>query len=190
MTSSESVDRRRLFEARDMVLGGLFGALAIVLPIAFHAVQLGKAFLPMYLPVLALGMLVAWEVAASVGVMAPLLSAALTGMPPAPLAPIMAVELGVLGLSASLCRGWRVPVPLVPVLAIITTRAVGSVAVLLIAPLTGFKQGVYAYLVGSVVGSIPGLVLLLTVVPAAVYVIEQTSILGRASRSSQRGGAR
>jgi hypothetical protein len=99
-------ERDRLFQARDMVLGGLFGALGIVVPMLFHAVGLGKVFLPMYLPILALGLMVSWEVALIVGCATPLLSAVLTGMPPLapPIAALMATELACLAAVASLAR--------------------------------------------------------------------------------------
>jgi hypothetical protein len=173
--------RRRLFQARDLALGGLFGALGVVLPIAFHAVQLGKAFLPMHLPILALGMLAGWEVALIVGFITPLLSAALTGMPPMapPVAPLMAPELAVLGASASLLRARGVPVWLVAPLAILAARALDAAAIVTIAPLMGFHQSVYAFVIVGLATSVPGVILQLTLVPGAVYAIERTSLLVR-----------
>ncbi len=180
-TTTESRDaRQRLFQARDLALGGLFGALGIVLPIAFHAVQLGKAFLPMHLPILALGMLAGWEVALIVGFITPLLSSALTGMPPVapPIAPLMAPELAVLAASASLLRARGVPIWLVAPLAIVAARAFDAAAILTIAPLMGFHQGVYAFVIVGLASSVPGVILQVTLVPGAVYAVERTSLLG------------
>ncbi|MGB9619107.1 MAG: ECF transporter S component, partial [Armatimonadota bacterium] len=70
------------YSARDLALGGLFGATGVALPIVFHAVGLGKAFLPMHLPVLVCGLLISPTVAFAVGVVTPLVSSVLTGMPP------------------------------------------------------------------------------------------------------------
>ena len=64
----------------------------------------------------------------------------------------------------------------------------GVVAVLTVGKLTGFEQGAVAYVVAAFVTSLPGVVLLLTVVPAAVYAIEATSVIGRARAARKRGG--
>lgn len=85
------MNRRKHFE---LTLGGLFLALALGLPPAFHLVGLGSAFLPMFYPVLLAGFLLHYRVSIPVAIMAPLVSAALTGMPPLypPVAFIMMAE--------------------------------------------------------------------------------------------------
>src|SRR6056297_2096515 len=99
-TVAEEVSR-----ARELSLGGLFIALGVVIPIAFHALgggKLGSVFLPMYLPVLACAMLVSPPIAAAVGLLTPTLSSALTGMPPIlPTLPMMVAELVVMATLAS-----------------------------------------------------------------------------------------
>ncbi|UCH97132.1 MAG: ECF transporter S component, partial [Candidatus Aminicenantes bacterium] len=70
------------YSGYDLLLGGLFMALALVFPMVFHAVGLGSAFLPMFYPIAAAGFLVALPVALVVGTMSPLVSALITGMPP------------------------------------------------------------------------------------------------------------
>ncbi|MCU0289629.1 MAG: ECF transporter S component, partial [Acidobacteria bacterium] len=59
----------------DLLLAGLFMALALVLPLLFHAIGLGSAFLPMFFPIIAAGFLVTLPAALVVGVMSPLVSA-------------------------------------------------------------------------------------------------------------------
>lgn len=78
----------------DYVLAGLFLAAALVLPVFFHALGLGSAFMPMFYPLALAGFLVAAPLAMITGVSAPLLSALLTGMPPfyPPIAFIMTAE--------------------------------------------------------------------------------------------------
>ncbi len=175
--------RRRLFEARDLALGGMMGALALVLPIAFHALGpgAGPMFLPMYYPILALGLLASWEVALTVAILVPVLSAVLTGMPPVAMVPLMAVELVVMAVAASLLRSCRLHVWPSALLALIASRAVGIGMVIGILPLVGITRGLYEYIVAGTIASLPGLAILLTVVPAAVYAIERTSMLGRRS---------
>jgi predicted membrane protein len=180
--STDAIEARdHLFRTRDLVLGGLFGALGIVVPVLFHAVGLGKVFLPMYLPILALGLTVSWEVALIVGVATPLVSAVLTGMPPLapPIAVLMALELACLSASASLARRAGLAVWPAAVGAILAARAVGTAALVTVGRLMGLEQTVWQYAVVSFLLSWPGIVLQLTVVPAAVYAIERSSILGR-----------
>ena len=171
----------RLFEARDLALGGLFGALAIVIPVAFHALGggLGSAFLPMYYPILALGLLSSWQVAFLVGMMAPVLSMAFTGMPPPPVAVIMICELAALGAIASLMRSCRLSIWPSALIAMIISRVVGIGAIVTVLPLIGIHRGIYEYVVIGSVASLPGIIILLTVIPAAVYAIERTSMIGR-----------
>jgi hypothetical protein len=180
MMPSPAISEPRLAEARDLALGGLMGALAIALPIVFHAVGLGRAFLPMYLPILALGLLAEWPVAGAVGVAAPLLSAVLTGMPPLapPTAVLMSAELLTLGMTASLARRWGLGVWPAAVIALVTTRAVGVAFLAVLGGAIGLQQGLREYLLASLLISWPGIALQLTIVPAAVVAIEKTSIIG------------
>ncbi len=172
--------RRRLFEARDLALGGLFGALALVLPIAFHALGpgAGTLFLPMYYPILALGLLASWEVALLVGMLIPILSSILTGMPPPPTAVMMVLELGAIGAVASLVRSWAGGIWPAAIAALVAARIIGIAAILTILPMIGIHRGVYEYAAAGFVASLPGEVILLTVVPATVYAIERTSMIG------------
>ena len=90
-----------------MVVSAVMAALALVLPVAFHAVGLGSKFLPMLLPLLLNGFLVPWGWAVGTGLMVPWISALATGMPPLypPVAAVMSVEGAVLGGIAALIYG-------------------------------------------------------------------------------------
>ena len=80
---------------RDMVVGALLVAGAVVLPIVFHVFSQGAGMLfsPMQLPILISAAVLPIKYSVMVAVIAPLLSSLLTGMPPLmPMAPLMAVE--------------------------------------------------------------------------------------------------
>ena len=90
-----------------LVLTALFIAAGILLPIFFHGLGLGGAvFLPMHIPVLLGGMLLGWRQGFVIGLVTPLLSCLLTGMPPLlPALPLMTSELaayGALGIAIQL----------------------------------------------------------------------------------------
>ena len=67
---------------REIVMGGFFIALGVVMPMAFHALNLGKVFLPMHIPVLLSGFFAGPIIGLLVGLITPLLNSVLTGMPP------------------------------------------------------------------------------------------------------------
>jgi hypothetical protein len=156
--------------SRELALAGLFGAAALVLPFLFHLVHLGSLFLPMYLPLVTLALLVRPVPAGVTAVVTPLLSAALTGMPPfwPPIAALMAVELGAMAvLLSALRRRWprgSVLLLLAPVLVLGRLLSVGLVflaAQAMTLP-AGFLAGI------SFLSGWPGVILMLAVVPGVV----------------------
>lgn len=81
---------------RDTACCGLFGSLALALPMLFHALGLaGAVFLPMFLPLALLAFLVRTRAAVLTALVVPFASAVLTGMPLLwpPLAAVVALEL-------------------------------------------------------------------------------------------------
>ncbi|MCE5324192.1 ECF transporter S component [bacterium] len=161
------------YRARDLSIGGLFGALGVAVPVLFHMVGMGTLFLPMHLPILICGLYVSVPVAFAVGVVTPLISSALTGMPPlVPTGVLMMLELGVLAGSASLFgRRLKLPVILSVILAMTAARLVGGLERVVIAPLMGLQQGFVAYLAFSVIESWPGIALQIVVAPIVVRII-------------------
>ncbi len=175
------------YSARDIAIGGLFGALGVALPMVFHLVGLGRVFLPMHLPVLVCGLLVSPVVALAVGIVTPLASSALTGMPPiVPTGLIMTLELGALALIASMARRWlRLPVMLSVIAAMAAARIVTGLEMLALAPLMGLKQSPIAYLAATAISSWPGLVLQLVVAPLAVASLGRISTRTTAEKELQ-----
>jgi hypothetical protein len=173
--------------ARELSLGGLFIALGVVIPIAFHALgggKLGSILLPMYLPVLACAMLVSAPIAAAVGLLTPALSSALTGMPPIlPWLPVMAAELIVMATVASLLHR-RLKLHALPtvILALLSGRVVlGLMAALMVAALpAGMQEALpelmrrpVTYVLAGTVTALPGLILQIVAVPAVVALVER-----------------
>ena len=88
---------------RNMILSGFFMAIGLLLPSIFHLIGgAGPIFLPMHIPVLIAGFFLPPFYAAFVGLLTPVLSSLLTGMPVLyPILPIMMGELMVYGLIVS-----------------------------------------------------------------------------------------
>mgnify|MGYP000881689675 CR=1 FL=1 len=129
----------------------------------FHALGpgVGPIFLPMYLPILALGLLASWRTTVLVGLIAPLLSAVLTGMPPLapPVALLMAAELAALAGVAGAARRAGLGVWPACVLALIGSRVVGVLAVLTVGHALGYNKSVWEYAVLSLGVAWPGMIL-------------------------------
>lgn len=99
---------------------GAFIALisAVALPQIVHVIgavsgmgtSLGEIFLPMHLPIILMGFLVGPYAAGTAGLLSPLISFALTGMPSSVMLPFMMIELCVYGICAGMLRNVRIPV--------------------------------------------------------------------------------
>ena len=91
-------------KAKKIALSGLFIAFGFILPMVFHMFSMGgSVFLPMHIPVLMAGFFLGPACGATVGIITPILSGLLTGMPPlVPVMPIMAFELCGYGLITGL----------------------------------------------------------------------------------------
>ena len=161
---------------RSVVISAVMGALALVLPMAFHAAGLGSKFLPMLLPLLINGFLVSADWAVLTGALVPLISALSTGMPPLYPPVVLAVSLegAVLGGVAALL--YRPRRRLWPALAtaIICGRLAAWGATWVLARVFSLPPQVAS--VAMLVQGIPGVLLQLAVVPVVV------------SQLSRRGG--
>jgi len=149
-----------------MVISAAMGALALALPVAFHAVGLGSRFLPMLLPLLVNGYLSRWGWAAATAALIPWVSALATGMPPLypPVAAIMSAEGFVLATAAAATR--RLPLVASVAIAVACGRAAALGGAWLAAAWLDLPPG-FASLAMLAQG-LPGVVLQLVVTPLAV----------------------
>ena len=161
---------------RELAYCGLLGAAALLLPVFFHLVHLGPVFMPMYLPLITLAFFVRPLPAAVTALVTPLLSAAVTGMPPfyPPVAVFMAIELALMGtLIAGVLARWPRAnewLVLVPVLLIGRVLYVGLAYgfSLVIQLPAGFVAGL------SLLSGLPGIVLMIVVVPPVVRICRRS----------------
>lgn len=157
---------------RRVTAGGLSVAMAVLLPMVFHAVGLGKVFLPMHIPVLVAGFTGGPYVGMVVGVVSPLFSAVLTGMPSLmpPVAQMMMVELGIYGLLTGILSriaSLGVYVPLLT--AVVAGRAAYGLLGCWVFPLLGMTRiPMWAPLVAAFGESSPGIVMQVMVVPPLI----------------------
>ncbi len=90
---------------RSYVLTAAFVSLAVLVPWVFHQFHLaGPTFLPMHIFVLTAGLLFGWRAGLAVGLLTPLASYAVSGMPVLTILPQVLIELSAYGLIAGILR--------------------------------------------------------------------------------------
>lgn len=162
-----------------MTWTALFLALALVLPIGFHAFGLaGRLFLPMHIPVLLAGLLVGPVSGLIVGLLAPGLSHLMTGMPPTYAVPLMSMELPVYGLVAGIFY-WklRLNVFLSLIIAMILGRLFFGLGLFVLGRFMDLPYTAAAFFSsgGAIVTGLPGIFIQLALIPVIVIAIRRRS---------------
>jgi hypothetical protein len=159
---------------RAIVVSAAMGALALVLPVAFHAVGLGSKFLPMLLPLLLNGFLVPLPWAVGTGAVIPWISGLATGMPPLypPVAAVVSLEGAVMAAVASaLYVHLRRAVWLALLPAVVAGRVVSFAAVWLLAEWFALPPAFAA--TASILQGLPGVALQVTVIPLVLEMLRR-----------------
>ena len=159
-----------MFKPRDIAYCSVFGAAAMLLPVIFHVFHLGSIFMPMYLPLVTLAFFVGPVPSALTALLLPLISGAITGMPPfyPPVAFIMSIELSVMcaiiGLLRRVFAKANVLLILIPVLLLGRVIGVGLVYLMAL-----FMKLPARFVAGaSLLSGWPGIILMIAAVPAIV----------------------
>lgn len=155
-------------------------ALGLVLPIFFHMIGAGSAFLPMHIPILLCGLLFGWQYGAVCGLIVPLLSSLLTGMPPIyPTAVAMMFELCAYGaLTGLFYRRLRWNVYPALIVAMLGGRAVSGAANAVLMNVAGKPYGMAVFLAGAFVNAVPGIIIQVVLIPILVLALERTRLFG------------
>ena len=162
-------------------LAALCAALCVGLPIAFHAIpNAGSIFLPMHIPVLLCGLVCGWQYGLLCGILGPLVSSVLTGMPPAAILPGMMVECGMYGCvgglmmervrTGSLYGDLYICLPV----AMLAGRVIsGIVKALILTPGLSFA----AWATASFVTALPGISVQLIMLPTLVVALNRAGLV-------------
>lgn len=155
---------------RELAHAGVFGAAAMLLPLFFHLLQLGKVFMPMYLPLIALAFFVRAPTAMTTALVVPMLSGLLTGMPPfhPPIAVMMGIELALMAAAISVVVD-RFP-DVNPYAVLVPVLLLGRVSYVVMVYGAAQLMDLPAQLLASVsmLSGWPGIVLMLAVIPPLV----------------------
>jgi len=160
---------------KQMIYSALFMALGFLFPVIFHMVGMGKVFLPMFWPLAVSGFFLTWPFAVAVGILTPVISFLLTGMPPVPILQLMMIELSVMVLTIRLLFvKTSLGVLWIVALGILISRIFTWIGAGWIAPLLGLPPNVYA--IKKMIEGIPGITAMLIVVPLLVNRIQSIPI--------------
>lgn len=165
---------------RQITLAGLFIAIGLILPMAFHILGPGTTFLPMHIPVLMAGFSLGLPMAILVGILTPILSSLLTGMPVIfPVLPFMILELGTYAAGTSLLYRtfkWNVYISLI--VTMILGRIMAMAAVWALVNYTTAKlPNPFIFITGAITQGIPGIVIQLLLIPPIVILLRKRKLI-------------
>lgn len=156
----------------------LYLALAVLLPIGFHAFGLlGRVFLPMHIPVLLAGFLLGPLSGMIVGILAPGISFLLTGMPPTYAVPLMTMELAIYGLIAGLAfKRLKLNIYVALLLALILGRLMFGLGLLVLGMFMQlpYSAAVFFSASGAIVTGLPGIIVQIVLIPLLVTALKRS----------------
>ena len=170
------IAHKRYHGTLDLILTGLFVGIGLLLPFVLgHAAGIpGVVLLPMHLPILLCGFFCGPRYGALAGIVTPILSSLLTGMPPVfPMLPIMILELSMYGFMCGfLYRRMKLPVYAALPLAMIAGRIVYAATFsVLVLTATGPVMALPVWI--AVTTGAPGIAIQLLLVPILVNTLER-----------------
>lgn len=132
----------------------------------------GRIFLPMHIPVLLAGFISGPVSGLLIGLLAPGLSFALTGMPPSYAVPLMTVELCMYGLAAGLFYfRLRLNIYVALIVSLVLGRIGFAIGLLILGLFIDLPYGVKTYFSVAVVTGLPGIVIQLVFIPPIVAAV-------------------
>lgn len=158
-------------------------ALCYVLPIAFHALAVGSILSPMHIPVLLCGIICGPLYGAFCGIAGPLLSSILSGMPSTTALIYMIPELLTYGLVCGMLmktirtKKMVLDVYLSMIPAMLAGRLVGGAASALFYLGTAGEYSFAMFVSSYFIGSLPGIVTHLILVPALAVTLEKAKAI-------------
>src|SRR3989338_9184754 len=141
-----------------------FTALSVLTPMLAHyfgGVAAGRLFLPMHFFVLAGALLLGWQAGLAIGVLTPLISYSLTGMPPAMILPFIVIEVAAYGFLAGIFQQKFKNIWLSFAGALILGRAILFVVLILLPT----KLPALPYVLGAIKDGWRGVLLQIILVP-------------------------
>jgi hypothetical protein len=164
--------------AKNLTLSSLFIALAVTIPILLHSFGVGPMLLPMFWPVAVSFYFLPLSYACAVGILSPLLSTMLTGMPPVSPPIVLAVMLELLVLTwvgnivyFKLSSGTFFPI----FAGLLASRFALFYVLLKLAPIFGLPSRLFSF--AAIVHSLPGTLFMLIAIPLIVSSLKREAVI-------------
>lgn len=160
-----------------LTYSALFLAFGLILPQFFHLLGgTGPIFLPMHIPVLLAGFFLGGPSGALVGILSPILSSIITGMPAVPILFIMIGELAAYGWFAGyLYQGRKLNIYASLTGAMILGRITLAAVVYLLQFTIGLTIQPLAYLTTAILTGLPGIVIQFIFLPPMVRLLHRAA---------------
>ena len=163
---------------RNITISALFIATGIVLSIIFHSIggpQLGKILLPLHFVVILTGLLLGEWVGLVVGLLTPILSSLIIGMPPLspPIAIFMMPELGAYGFVAGYLSHKKVNIYLNLFATIIAGRIIYSIVYYIMGKMISIHLKPLVALILSFGEGIPGIIIQFLLIPPLYFALKK-----------------
>lgn len=178
----KTINKQKMSHVKQAIVTAVCIALCTVLPMAFHSIpQAGSIYAPMHIPVLICGLVCSFPYALVCGILGPIISSLLTGMPPAPVLPGMIVELAAYGLICALMmkfiktKNTPADVYISLVSGMLLGRVIAGIAKALI-----FARGeitITAWATSYFVTSLPGIAIQIVLVPIVYFALQKANLI-------------
>lgn len=168
---------------KKLCVGAICAAFCCVLPPLFHAVALGSALSPLHLPVLLCGMLCGWNYGLLCGIVGPVLSCLISGMPSFPMLITMIPELCVYGVLCGLLmnrirtRRMIADLYLSLIPAMLAGRVVGGIVTALVYSSDARHYSLALWAGSYFVATLPGAIVQLILLPCIVLVLAKAKLI-------------
>jgi niacin transporter len=168
-----------------LVLTALFVAIGVLLPIAFHSINMfGAIFLPMHIPVILCGLICGPLLGVVAAIMTPLLSSVITGMPVIyPVAVAMIFELAtyavVAGVMFRLLKKLNIILALYIslVCAMLLGRGVLGVVSYILYGVLGNGYTFSAFIASAFITAWPGIIIQLVIIPWLYIFLKKAKLI-------------
>ncbi len=170
-------------KTQQMVFASIFLALSLLLPfLTGHIPYIGRALLPMHLPILLCGFVCGPIYGLFVGAISPILRSVLFGMPPLfPVAISMAFELAAYGFFTGLLykklKHNTVNIYISLIVSMILGRIVWGAVQFILALLFKINFGFKLFFAGAFINAIPGIIVQIILIPIIVITLRKTKWL-------------
>ncbi len=167
---------------KKIIITALCSSLCVVLPIAFHVFpNAGSIFCPIHIPVFLCGLICGSLFGGLCGVIGPLLSSFLTGMPPLVILPSMIIEVStygvIAGLMINIVKTKKLYVDLYASLisAMLVGKIFGGIATALLVSTDGYTFTAWA--TSYFIVALPAIIIQLTLIPAVYASLSKSGVI-------------